>query len=76
VPITRYSFTRFTAGLSYAVSPVCEVYEPEATNTRCDHAEASMLEDNDRFMPYVAIAGVVRFPEGPSRQTFDLAPPR
>lgn len=75
VPITRYSFTRFTAGLSYAVSPVCEVYEPHMSNTRCDADQARMLEDNDRFMPYVGIAGVVRFPEGPSRQTFDLAKP-
>jgi hypothetical protein len=35
-----------------------------------------MLEDNDRFMPYVAIAGVVRFPEGPARQTFQLSQTR
>lgn len=72
VPITQWSFTRFTAGVSYAVSPVCELHRPDMSSAPCDRTEASMLEDNDRFMPYVAVAGVVRFPEGPSRQTFQL----
>jgi hypothetical protein len=72
VPLTRWSFARFTAGISDAVSPVCEMYQPDMPNTPCDRSAAHMLEDNDRFMPYAGVAAVVRLPEGPARQTFGL----
>jgi hypothetical protein len=72
IPISRWSFTRFTAGVSYAASPTCEVDRPDMPDTPCDAFQASMLDGNERFLPYVGIASIVRFPEGPARQTFQL----
>lgn len=66
VPLTRWSFTRFFAGASYAVGGGCK-----DADGACDPVQRAMLE-KERWMPYAGIAAVVRFPEGPARTTYQI----
>lgn len=66
VPLSRWTFTRFFLGVSYAIGDTCE-----DADGACDGIQRAMLED-ERWLPYVGVAAVVRFPEGPARQTFQL----
>jgi hypothetical protein len=66
VPLSSWTFTRFFLGVSYAIGDTCE-----DSDGPCDGVQRAMLEP-ERWMPYAGVAAVVRFPEGPARQTFQL----
>jgi hypothetical protein len=65
VPIATFAFVRFFAGASYVVDGECEL----DSGMRCTGTD---LRELSPWLPYVGVAAVVRFPDGPDRQTFQV----
>jgi len=67
----RWYSTRFYAGASYAIARVCEVDVYGGETHHCDPVQGAMLDEHP-WMPYLGVALVLRYPEGPPRQTIQL----